>query len=179
MQVGQHPSGLQKPKFVPNAVLGRIKSDGYEPIRAKELFAKVKAFVIGIPGAYTPICSEKHVPELVRDADRLKAAGFDIVGCIASNYPFVLHHWSREIDPENRIMFLSDGNLDFASSLGLLQSETSLFLGTRSERYSLSIQNNEIIRRRVETSIFDVKCSGVANALGASDQQSDTEFELI
>ncbi|NND48986.1 MAG: peroxiredoxin [Rhizobiales bacterium] len=160
-------------------MLGLIKPEGHEPVRAAQLFAHLKSFVIGIPGAHTPICSDKHVPELVRDAGQLKAAGFDMIGCIASNDPFVLQQWSKEIDPENKVTFISDGNLEFAAALGLLQTEQSLFLGTRSERYSLSIENNLIKRLKVETSIFDVSCTSPGRIISDAREPSSAEVELI
>ena len=135
--------------------------------------------MIGIPGAYTPICADRHVPELVRDADRLRAAGFDMIGCIASNDPFVLQKWTREIDPQGKICFLSDGNLEFAAALGLLQTEESLFLGTRSERYALTIEGGFIKRLKVEASIFDVKCTSPSRESGNAGQDSPADVELI
>ena len=102
-----------------------------------------------------------------------------MIGCIASNDPFVLQQWSKEIDPENKVTFLSDGNLEFAAALGLLQTEQSLFLGTRSERYSQSIENNLIKRLKVETSIFDVSCTSPGRVISDAREHSSDEVELI
>ena len=144
---------------VPAVPLGYVHSGAVEAISTDKLFANSSAVVIGIPGAFTPVCSNQHVPNFVANADLLVASGYGKLVCISANDPFVLAAWKREIDPADKILFLSDGNLEFCSALGLVIENKSLFLGRRSQRYLLIIQNMKIQYVRVEDDILDYSCT--------------------
>ena len=175
----EHPAGFTNLRFVPKVSLGLVRSGNFEVVAAREFFAGKKAFAIGIPGAYTPICSEKHVPALIADAEMLKKRGFDMIACITSNDPFVVMRWSQDIDPESKLVFLSDGNLDFATALGMVIQEQDLLLGSRSKRYSLIIQDSTIMQLRSEKTIFDLECTSPSLELRRSGTADRIEQEFI
>ncbi len=152
------------PKFitgqpVPNVRLGFIQDDQVRFVSAPSLFAGRRAIVIGVPGAFTPVCTHQHVPDFVRNADRLRASGYDLLVCIAPNDPFVLRMWSGNLDPDGKLRFLSDGNLDWTTALGLGSTERDLCLGQRSQRYMLNIEDGILGRLRVEAGILDFSCT--------------------
>ena len=150
---------------VPGVELAELADDQVVAVPTGPLFARHCSVVIGVPGAFTPVCARQHVPDFVRSATRLKAAGYDQLICVAPNDPFVLHAWSTQVDPDRRIRFLSDGNLDFCTGLGLQATERDFHLGTRSERYMLIVVDGVIRRLRVEASITAYLCTRAADAL--------------
>jgi len=107
-----------------------------------------KVLLLGVPGAFTPVCTTEHVPELVAHADRLKASGIDRIFCIATNDPWSIALWAEQLDPEGKVEFLSDGNLDFGRALGLTTREPEVFLGERSRRF-LMVTEDVVIRHLV------------------------------
>jgi 2-Cys peroxiredoxin 5 len=150
---------------VPDVELAYLSGDEIVSVSTSDLFANVKSVVIGIPGAYTPVCANQHIPDLLHSIDKLKTAGFDLLVCIAPNDPFVLDAWSKAVDPQAKIRFLSDGNLDFCNALGLSAVHRKLHLGRRPERYMLTIHDGVIQRLKVERSIFSCTVSRASTAL--------------
>jgi 2-Cys peroxiredoxin 5 len=139
---------------VPEVKLGYLKDGEVHGILARDVFQHHRAVVIGVPGAFIPVCTKQHIPDFVRSARRLRASGFTELVCIAPNDPFTLHAWALAVDPRKRLRFLSDGNLDFTGALGLTSTNRALFLGWRSERYMMIIENGIITRLRVEPDIL-------------------------
>lgn len=133
----------------------------------EKLLSGRKVLVVGVPGAFTPVCTTRHLPAFVEKAGQLKASGFDEIFCIAPNDPWTLEVWARQIDPEGRLRFLSDGNLEFIRAAGLVTRETGLFLGDRSRRYTLSVTNAVVDKLNVETDVIDVTCSRAEVLLAA------------
>jgi peroxiredoxin len=131
---------------IPPARLAEIRDGEIVEINTESLFSGRRAIVIGAPGAFTPICTEKHLPDFVAGADRLRAAGFDTIICLATNDPWTVGHWARVVDPERKIRFLSDGNLEFCRKMGLTTIRQDLYLGERTSRF-LMILNNAVIER--------------------------------
>jgi len=150
---------------VPRVHLGQYIDDHLIARPAHEFFGKGLAFVAGAPGAYTPICSQKHIPNLVKNADTMRAAGVEALFCIVTSDPFALAAWARIVDPHGKIRFLSDGNLQFTRALGLTSREDSLFLGERSMRYALTVRDGVIQSATVECSVLDFSCTAVENVL--------------
>jgi peroxiredoxin len=128
-------------------------------VRASELFGCGRAMLVGMPGAFTPICSEKHLPSLVRNADRLREACFREIACIVTSNPFAVDAWAKVADPQRKVRFLSDGNLAFTRALGLATHEPRIFLGECSERYLLTARDGAIESVRVEESILNLSCT--------------------
>jgi peroxiredoxin len=144
---------------VPEVQFGQLVDGEVRCISASEVFAYHRAVVIGVPGAFTPVCTKQHIPDFIKNVDRLNASGFSQLVCIAPNDPFVLAEWARIVDPETKLLFLSDGNLDFTRALGMECSNRPLFLGCRSERYMLIVDDGTITRLRVEPNILTFSCS--------------------
>src|ERR1700733_6266161 len=113
---------------VPDVPLGRMEGDEIRSESARKIFSRGRAVVLGIPGAFTPICTSQHLPDFVNNAARIRASGIDHLYCIAPNDPFVLAAWAWQVDPDKTIEFLSDGNLEFAGALNLTARNQELFL---------------------------------------------------
>jgi peroxiredoxin len=144
---------------VPGVPLGRLEDNVLRTVSTERLFAYGNAVVMGIPGAFTPVCTQRHIPEFVQSAERLTAAGYSHLVCIAPNDPFVLDAWARQVDPLSKIEFYSDGNLEFTRSLGLLEQVAHLYLGWRSSRYLMVTADGVIQRLRVEKDPVEYQCT--------------------
>ncbi len=144
---------------IPQVRLGEIIEGQLRALRASEIFGRGACMIAGMPGAFTPICTGKHVPSLLRNADRLRAAGFAEIACVATSNPFALDAWAKLVDPERKVRFLSDGNRTFTRTLGLMTHEPKLFLGECSMRYLMTLRDGVIESVRVEESVLHVSCS--------------------
>lgn len=153
---------------VPDVKLASLRGGEIVPIAAPDLFAGAKSVVLGVPGAFTPVCSDAHVPDFVRNADTLSRAGFSQLVCIAASDPYAVDAWRTRVDPLAKLRFFSDGNLDFCRALGLASAQRELFLGERSERYMLVVEDQIITRVRVETSILRFNCTNAEDVLLAA-----------
>ncbi|MET0181962.1 MAG: peroxiredoxin [Caulobacterales bacterium] len=157
------PARLKIGHRIPNAMLGVLRDGAVSAANTESLFAGRRAVVIGVPGAYTPICTQRHLPQFIEAAPKLRRSGYGLIACIAPNDPFVLARWAADIDPRGELEFYSDGNLEFARAAGVARREPDFFLGERSERYMLTTENAVITRFNVENSIFDIACTRVEN----------------
>jgi peroxiredoxin len=137
-----------KGQRVPPVRLGRLRMGEIESVSLERLVAGRKALVLGVPGAFPPVCTSQHIPELVATSDKLRASGIDRIFCLATNDPWTLQHWAAQLDPDGKIEFLSDGNLEFGRAMGLTIREPDYFLGERTSRF-LMVTEDAVIRHLV------------------------------
>jgi len=109
-----------------------------------------KIAVFGLPGAYTPTCSAQHVPGYVQHAADLKAKGIDEIWCIAVNDAFVMGAWGRDQKAAGTVRMLADGNASFSKALGLDADFSKFGMGTRSQRYSMLVEDGVVRQLNVE-----------------------------
>ncbi|MCE9786755.1 peroxiredoxin [Shewanella chilikensis] len=133
---------------LPDATLSQLGKEGMINHKVKELFAGKKAVLFAVPGAFTPTCSEAHLPGYVVLADELKAKGVDIIACVSVNDAFVMKAWG-EAQNAGEIMMLADGDGAFAKALGL-EMDTGAFGGLRSQRYAMVIDDGVVSLLNVE-----------------------------
>ena len=112
---------------------------GPNTFNAAELAGGKTIAIFGVPGAFTPTCSAKHVPGYVALADKFKAVGVDEIWCVAVNDAFVMGAWGREQKANGVVRMMADGNADFSRSLGLDADFSKHGMGTRSQRYSMLV----------------------------------------
>ncbi|MFZ6655482.1 peroxiredoxin [Undibacterium sp. TJN19] len=106
--------------------------------------------IFGLPGAYTPTCSAKHVPGYVAHAAELKAKGVDEIWCISVNDAFVMGAWGRDQKSTGIVRMMADGNADFSKALGLDADFSKFGMGTRSQRYSLLAVDGVVKQLNIE-----------------------------
>jgi peroxiredoxin len=114
------------------------------------LTASKKIAIFGLPGAYTPTCSAKHVPGYVAKADALKAAGVDEIWCVSVNDAFVMGAWGRDQHTGGKVRMMADGSADFAKATGLTLDLTARGMGLRSNRYSMLVVDGVVKTLNVE-----------------------------
>ncbi|GJG97424.1 peroxiredoxin [Cupriavidus pauculus] len=115
-----------------------------------ELVKGKKIVVFGLPGAFTPTCSAKHVPGFVTLNDQLRAAGVDEVWCHSVNDAFVMGAWGREQNTGGKVRMMADGAAQWARALGLDQDLSQRGLGVRAKRYAMVIDNGVVTHVAVE-----------------------------
>ena len=106
--------------------------------------------IFGLPGAYTPTCSAKHVPGYVELADALKAAGVDEIWCVSVNDAFVMGAWGRDQRTAGKVRMMADGSADFSKAVGLTLDLTARGMGVRSNRYSMLVVDGVVKQLNVE-----------------------------
>lgn len=133
---------------IPAATLSELTADGMVNHSTDELFAGKKVVLFAVPGAFTPTCSEEHLPGYVVYADKLKAKGVDLIVCVSVNDAFVMKSWG-DAQNASEILMLGDGDASFTKALGLVL-ETGNFGGTRSQRYAMVVDNGVVTQLNVE-----------------------------
>ena len=106
--------------------------------------------IFGLPGAYTPTCSAKHVPGYVEKAGELAAAGVDEIWCVSVNDAFVMGAWGRDQKSAGLVRMMADGSADFAKATGLTLDLTGRGMGLRSNRYSMLVVDGVVKTLNVE-----------------------------
>ncbi len=106
--------------------------------------------IFGVPGAFTPTCSAKHVPSYVANHDKLKAKKVDEVWCVAVNDAFVMGAWGREQKAGGKVRMMADGSATFTKALGLDMDLTARGMGVRSQRYSMLVDDGVVKALNVE-----------------------------
>ena len=109
-----------------------------------------KVAVFGLPGAYTPTCSAKHVPSYLSNRDQLMAKGVSEIWCVATNDGFVMAHWGRDQKALGKIRFLGDGSAAWTKALGLELDLNARGMGTRMQRFSMLVDNGVVKQLNVE-----------------------------
>ena len=109
-----------------------------------------KIAIFGLPGAYTPTCSAKHVPSYIQHLDALKSKGVSEIWCVATNDAFVMAHWGQDQKAMGKIRFLADGSAQWAKALGLELDLNARGMGTRMNRFSMLVDNGTVKSVNVE-----------------------------
>ncbi len=132
------------PTLIPHARLQVMVGSVPKTVTAAEAFAGRSVALFGVLGAFTPSCHHVHLPEILQDFDAFAANGIDLVACTAVNDVYVLDAWAKSLGAADRILFLADGNGEFAGELGLLFDARSLGLGYRSKHYLMWVKDGAI-----------------------------------
>jgi len=134
---------------IPEVVLKRLR-EGMESVDTAALFDGRKVVLFAIPGAFTPTCSEKHLPGYIEHFDQFRQRGIEVY-CLAVNDPFVMRAWSRSQSAPEGLQFLSDGNGDLTRALGMEMDASSSGMGMRSRRYALYAEDGIVKALFAET----------------------------
>jgi peroxiredoxin len=130
---------IEQGQNVPEVTLTQLTSEGMQTLTNKELFDGKKVVLFAVPGAFTPTCSNAHLPEFITLADKIKAKGVDAIYCVSVNDAFVMKAWGDSQNAEE-ILMLADGDASFTKALGL-EKDTAGFGGVRSSRYAMIVNN--------------------------------------
>src|SRR5947209_3234759 len=135
---------------VPSATLKYLSPEGPKEVSSDELFRGKRVAVFAVPGAFTPTCSQRHLPGYVDRSGDIKTRGVDTIACVSVNDAFVMGAWGKEQNVGDKVMMLADGSGDFTKAVGLELDLTKGGLGVRSQRYSMLIDNGVVKQLNVE-----------------------------
>lgn len=141
---------VKKGDRIPEATLQRMGASGPEPITTEEIFSGKKVAFFALPGAFTPTCSAKHVPGYLANADALKGKGIDMIACMSVNDAFVMGAWAKDQGTGDKIAMLADGSGIFAKALGLEFDASKFGMGTRSQRFSMIVNDGTVEELNIE-----------------------------
>lgn len=135
---------------LPQATFRVMTAEGPAAKSTDDLFAGRRVVMFAVPGAFTPTCHRNHMPGFVTQAAEIRAKGIDAIYVTAVNDVFVMDAWLKATGAEGKIEALSDGNGDFANSIGLSMDGSGFGLGTRSQRYAMVVKDGVIEQLNVE-----------------------------
>lgn len=135
---------------IPSVTLMQATAEGPKEITTDALFAGKTVVLFGVPGAFTPTCSAKHLPGFVINVDALKAKGVDTIACVAVNDAFVMGAWAKDQGITDQVVMLADGSAKLAQALGLELDLTARGLGIRNQRFALVAKNGVVAHIGVE-----------------------------
>jgi len=139
---------IQVGERIPEVTLQHIRN-GVETIDTPTLFEGRKLLLFAVPGAFTPTCSEKHLPGFVQHFEDFRSRGID-VACMSVNDPFVMQAWGQSQGVPAGMMMLADGNADFTRALGLERDASAYGMGIRSRRFALYAEDGIVRQLFVE-----------------------------
>lgn len=149
IDIGDHLPDASLQEFV--EIEGSGCSIGPNTFKVADLAKGKTLAIFGLPGAFTPTCSAKHVPGYLENHDAIKARGVDEIWCISVNDPFVMGAWGREQKSHGKVRMMADGSGEFTKKLGLEFDLTARGMGVRSQRYSMLVEDGVVKRLNVET----------------------------
>lgn len=139
IQIGDH---------VPEVNIKRI-NEGVDTIDTHAFFEGKKFVLFSVPGAFTPTCSEKHLPGFIEHFDAFRDKGIG-VACMSVNDPFVMKAWATSQNAPSEMEIIADGNGDFAKALGLEMDASAYGMGIRSKRFAMYVENGVVKQLEVE-----------------------------
>ena len=135
---------------LPTVSLKYMNKDGMQTATTDELFKGKKAVLFGLPGAFTPTCSAKHLPGFVAHSEDLKKKGVEVVACLSVNDAFVMDAWGKAQNAGEKVLMLADGNGDFAKATGLTMDGTGYGMGLRTSRWAMVLEDGKVKTLNVE-----------------------------
>ena len=149
---------IKKGEKLPVSEFFFLDSNGPQKIKSVDLFQNQKAIVIGVPGAFTKVCSAKHLPGYVNNFEAAKQKGVTKIICISVNDPNVMKAWGESQKVDGKVFMAADPYCEFTKSIGAEIDRTEKGLGIRSARYTMLVENNVIktIKEEKDTGVCDI-----------------------
>ena len=127
---------IQVGEKIPDVTLKIMKDGKMQDLSTSELCSGKRVVLFAVPGAFTPTCSEQHLPGFIAQADAIKAKGIDTIACLSVNDAFVMDAWGKDRGAGDKVLMVADGNGDLAKALGLDFDGSGIGFGIRSQRYA-------------------------------------------
>ena len=144
---------------IPSASFTVMTAEGPKPKTTDDIFKGKRVVLFAVPGAFTPTCHKNHMPGFVKNADAIKAKGIDTIAVTGVNDVFVMDAW-KKASSADKIEFLADGSANFAKAIGLSMDLGERGLGTRSQRYSMLVEDGVVKKLNIEEAPGKVEVSG-------------------
>ena len=135
---------------IPDATLTIMTENGPTPVTTGDLFKGKKVVMFALPGAFTPTCSNQHLPGFIQHADDIKGKGVDDIICLSVNDAFVMDAWGKQQSAGGKVTMVGDGNGDLTKAMGLDFDGSGFGMGTRSQRYSMIVKDGVVAAFNLE-----------------------------
>jgi len=156
---------LKENEIVPNSEVFIIENSNPVQKKIEEFLKNKKAIIFGQPGAYTSVCSAKHLPGYIKNYEKIREKGIDLVICISVNDPFVMNAWGKENNVGDKILMVGDPFLNFTKAIGAEVDKSARGLGIRSNRYTMLVDNLKVIKLQEEEDTGACEISAAENFL--------------
>ena len=150
---------------IPNSEIFVLKNGEPNKIKIEELLKSKKAIIFGLPGAYTSVCSAKHLPGYINMYQKFRDKGIDLIICISVNDPFVMNAWGKENNVGDKIIMIGDPFLNFTKAIGAEVDKSARGLGVRSNRFTMLVDDMKIIKLQEEKDTGSCGISAAENFL--------------
>ena len=150
---------------IPNSEVFVIEHGNPEKISTQEFLKNKKVVIFGLPGAYTSVCSAKHLPGYVKMFEQYKEKGIDHIICVSVNDPFVMNAWGKENNVGDKIIMMADPFLNFTKAIGAEVDKSGRGLGVRSNRYTMFVNDMEVVKLQEEQDTGFCEISAAENFL--------------
>jgi glutaredoxin/glutathione-dependent peroxiredoxin len=147
---GKHLMTIKVGDTIPSMKLMVATADGPKEVSTDELFKGKKVVLFGVPGAFTPTCSARHLPGFVENAESFQHKGVDTIACIAVNDAFVMNAWAKSQQVDQKVTMLADGSGAFTKAMGLELDLTGRGMGIRCQRFALVAEDGKVTHLAVE-----------------------------
>ena len=156
---------LKENNKIPNSEIFILENGEPTKKNIGELLKSKKVIIFGLPGAFTSVCSAKHLPGYVDNIEKFKQKGIDQIICISVNDPFVMNAWGKENNIGDKILMMGDPFLSFTKAIGAEVDKSSRGLGIRSNRYTMLVDNLTTIKIHEEKDTGSCEISAAENFL--------------
>jgi len=129
---------------IPDVQLSTLTVEGPKPVRSIDVLGRGKVVLFAVPAAFSPTCSDHHLPGFVMQADEILAKGVDRIVCVAVNDAWAMNAWGNAQGAGDKIMMLGDGNGEFTAAVGLEIDLSKIGAGVRSQRYAAILQDGVV-----------------------------------
>ncbi len=141
---------IQAGDKMPSGKFGIMTATGPGELTTDELFSGKKVVLFSVPGAFTPTCSQNHLPGFIEQAGALESKGVDTIACMAVNDVFVMDAWGKDRGVGDKVLMLADGNGDYSRALGLELDATGFGMGMRGQRFAIVVVDGVVSHVAVE-----------------------------
>ena len=156
---------IKENENIPNSEVFVLENG--EPVKKsmENILRNKKTVIFGLPGAFTSVCSAKHLPGYVDNSEKYNQKGVDQIICISVNDPFVMNAWGNENNVGNKVIMVGDPFLSFTKAIGAEVDKSKRGLGIRSNRYTMLIDNLKIVKIQEEKDTGSCEVSAAENFL--------------
>ncbi len=147
---------------VPAGTFGIMTASGPGALSTDDLFRGKKVILFSVPGAFTPTCSNQHLPGFIKNAAAIKAKGVATIACMAVNDVFVMDAWGRERGAGDAVLMLADGNGDYTRALGLALDASKFGMGHRGQRFSMVVEDGIVKELNIDSGKLDLSSAECA-----------------
>ena len=156
---------LKENDKIPNSEIFLLEDGEPQKKNIEEILKNKKVVIFGLPGAYTSVCSAKHLPGYVNMYQKYKDKGIDHIICVSVNDPFVMNAWGEENNIGDKIIMMGDPFLNFTKAIGAEIDKSGRGLGIRSNRYTMFVDDMKVIKLQEEKDAGSCEISAAENFL--------------